>query len=631
MRNPWHHFRMPMGEIIDCINVAETERHARRVFFRRLYRMLTRNCFKGILDPNPRTGDIHTDEVNFKKKVPGYAQPLQSLRLLSLHSRNEGAEGANTLLFVMDEADAFRTAEGHANADAMLDTLTTSNRFADQQLGIVISYPRAQTGFMKKIIRMCGNRSETGNPEWWGDTAPTWEVLPWKVFIPKIVDGVRRWTNPAGHVGDRPDTQMARMYRTNREKFEAMYKCNPPVSLDAFFSLPEKIDEAVTAAAAAFLRPAARVLPYITRRQNAETGRIIQRVARRLENLRLRQNVPYFLGGDAGETQDSYALALGHAVPPNEKGQICPACFRDRARRTEKHYRVEAIPTREEEPYWPAPEYRCDWCQAVPKQPAPGTDPRAVPPFWGFARPSGQVVETPILLGYDANGGERWDLEEVLVRDEVTGVERMEQRPRVERRYLPMVVCDLLIEWKPDRSLGLPVDFRNVADTILSLNRFGRLAGAKIDRWNATMLIQELQNAGINAETKNFSNPEQLAMYGNGKSLFYENLVFMPEDPENPAFERCLQQLKEVQLINGNKIDHPDESVTGERGAKDLPDALMIMLQLAVDYQSGAALVDTGLSGPAERAMLEQGQAQVTPLDRRGVVAQTLRELGIMR
>lgn len=646
MRNPWFHFNSTQGSPIGCINVAPTARQARRIFFRYLHRMLTRGCFAHLLDQRPIRGDIHGDEVTFRRKVPGHAQPLDIISLLSLHSQGEGAEGSNTLLFVMDEADAFRTAEGHANADLMFNTLTTSNRFQDLQLGIIISYPRTKTGFLKKTLAACGNRGGE-NPEWWGDSAPTYVVIPWKTYLPVRMDGLVRWTNPPGMalidagktaeamaarmITARPDTQMVRLHRTNILRFRQVYECDPPHSEAGFFTQPELLDAAVDLARAHLLKPIAQVTPTLSRILDPRTGAVRERVALRLENIRMRPNVVYFVGGDAGEMQDSFALVVAHLIPPRESGSICPACFRDRARRSLKHYRPEPIPTAAEDPLWDPREHACDHCRAQPRQLQPGTDPRAVPPFWGVARPSGTAYERPILRGYDARGGEVWELEEVRVQD-ATGAWRYEMRPRVETVFMPQIVYDLFLEWRPDRTQGRTVDFTNVKDLILELHRFGQIGAARFDRWNATMMVQELQNAGIDAETQNFSNPDQLAMYSDLKMVVNEAMAFVCPDPSNPAIARAILQTKEVQLINGNKIDHPGESLDGSTGAKDLSDAWSVVTKLCLEHEVALGVIDVGHTGP-ERALLQQGQVQseAALMSRSGVVGSALRDLGIFR
>jgi len=615
MRNPWFHFRTLSGEPMDCINVAETQDLAREVFFVKLERMLKRPCFAPLLDQRPGR-HIQADKVTFWKQAEGRTMKVRALRLLSLNSKAESVEGKNTLFWVMDEADAFRTKENHANAWEMFTKLSTSNRFADRQIGIIISYPRSRNGFVLQMLAECGNR---GGPRTnaWGDLAPTWEVLPFKVFIPA---GVGRWTNPAGGVGEVPDTIIQSFYENDPVEYRAVYACEPPAAIDAFIENEAKIDEAVAAAEAAGLEPVARVETYY-RTDKTPSGKEYRYVCKRLAGLDLRPGVLYYAGGDAGVRQDSFALALFHIVPPGEAGYICPICWEDRTLRRSKHYVAAPLPKAPNGtlrlPFTEVPrDWACDHCHQPPS---------AHHDFWGSARATGRRVLRPVVERIAPSGQITWKSEEWL--NPATGA--TETRPVMEAVQLPLVVQDLLIEWTPDRREGIEVDFESVNAVLLDLAATKQLDYVKIDQWQAEEKLQKLRAAGINADVKQMSNPEQLRMYRNYKDLLYSNLLWLL-----PGHPKARQQLRELQLLNGIKIDHPDTSSDGTgRGGKDLCDAEAIAIQLACELLGRRARIVTSRARanvPAEQGIEKEGRHQKQAREARGgIVAGQLRDLGL--
>lgn len=115
-------------------------------------------------EPKPTTG-----KIEFGKK-PG-------VTMHSVHSQNEGWEGMNVLAWVMDEASAFRTANGVDNAENVYGTLRSSaqSRFGWMHwVGAIISFPRKQQGdfTLKKY------EQSLKSDNIFGDRAATWDVHP---------------------------------------------------------------------------------------------------------------------------------------------------------------------------------------------------------------------------------------------------------------------------------------------------------------------------------------------------------------------------------------------------------------------------------------------------------------------
>lgn len=592
MRNPWFHFGTIPGEAMDCINVAENGVQAKDVYFVKLQRMLERDCFTPILDQ--RTGKhIKSDKVIFWKRVPGRQNPIRALRLLSLNSKAESVEGKNTFFWVMDEADAFRTKDGDANARDMFGKLSTSNRFRDRQIGIVISYPRAKNGFILTHLKECGNLGGA-RLSWWGDKAPTYGVLPFKTFIPTTAPGFdplnpgriimrERWTNPDGTaINDTPDTIIYDKWLHDKETYNAVYECNPPSVEDAFISNETKISDATTAYKDACMEPIASVETFHT--SETSHGRTFRYVAKRLKNLRLRPNTVYYIGSDGGHKQDSFTLTVFHGIPSGERGYLCPECWIDRRKRYQKHYFPRAVGGEKPETL---SAWACDCC---------GNLPTKMHAFWGVASSSGREVTREVIRGYSKAGDPIYEQEEYT--DEKG---RRQQRQKTETVHLPVVVEDLIIEWEPDRNQGIEVDFENVTDVIIELVKTGQIGHITIDQWQAEEKAQRIRRAGGNVDTKQLSNPEQLKMYRNYKDVLYRNICLLQENPKRDI------QLSELQF-DANRIDHPTQHSDGTRGGKDITDAEAMAILDCCTRGTSMGRVMIGGRDSSDMLMREQGK-----------------------
>jgi hypothetical protein len=613
MENPWKHFRQANGDFFDFINMAQDARAAKSNFYDRFVRHVSKPCFDGLLDRGAR-GDIQANITQFWKQLPGYGYRVPCVRVHSLNSKNESAEGKNTLGWVLDEADALRDAEGHDAATAAFNTLRTSNRFGAFQWGDVISWPRSLNGFILWGLRQCENLG--GNtPEWWGDRAPTRLVIPWRDR--KQVYYLGEW-----HA---PDPVMAQVYRDDPDLYDAVYETNPPAVEGAFISQPEKIDEAVSAGRRAMNEPMAIVEHSVTEHRTSD-GQTHRYVALLLSDWKIRPGAIYFVGGDAGVEQDSFALCISHIVPSEEGGMCCPACWLIRSRRYAKHYKPKKIPRSSDpkkmpvykEKEWTPELWRCDWCSRLPNA--------SEDQFWGLAEETGQIVRAPKVLRLEDDGTP------VFAKD-ILGNEIIEEQRRA------LVVEDLLLEWKPDKRNRLAVDFGNVRDVLKQLVDTvqagnASIGGMRFDRWQAESIIQEVRSWGIPCEAKDMSNPDQLGMYRNGKTLLNNNLLWLQPAKEGyPQHERARNQLREVQLINNRKIDHPLTSAYGGRGAKDLCDAEMISWQLSSTYYASVGEISYLGTDKLDHGMYTAGR-EMTGKDRENqsrpeysVVGETLQRI----
>ncbi|MEC0276818.1 hypothetical protein [Peribacillus frigoritolerans] len=154
-----------------------------------------------------------------------------------------------------------------------------------------------------------------------------------------------------------------------------------------------------------------------------------------------------------------------------------------------------------------------------------------------------------------------------LFHAEPTLMHFVEDGEAVER-YVNKPVEDLLLQWKPSKADRLPVDLMNVAEVIEKIVQQVHVKKALFDKFNSADVVQRLMAYGVEAEDKNFSNPFQVQIYQNLKGLVYtQNVALLDHAPMDESTMNANEELKNIKLINGNKIDHDKDK------AKDFSDA----------------------------------------------------------
>ena len=148
LEEPQEYFNQAPGEPLDVINVAYSGEQAKNVYFAKFLERLERcRWFKthfnlihsGRGKRNPSAwGDVRIGATTVI--FP------HSIRAISETSENESYEGYNIIVWIMDEASAFKSAKRIENASKIYNTLKSSakTRFADRWKGFVLSYPRAE-------------------------------------------------------------------------------------------------------------------------------------------------------------------------------------------------------------------------------------------------------------------------------------------------------------------------------------------------------------------------------------------------------------------------------------------------------------------------------------------------------
>lgn len=121
----------------------------------------------------------------------------------------------------------------------------------------------------------------------------------------------------------------------------------------------------------------------------------------------------------------------------------------------------------------------------------------------------------------------------------------------------PVVVVDAVAWWEP--KVEGPVNLSEVKQWIQNLRRLGFNIGmVSFDRWQSFDIQNELKSVGMRTDTVSVAKKhyEDMAM------LIYEERLAMP------AIELLFEELTELKIMKGNRVDHPRKS------SKDLADAV---------------------------------------------------------
>jgi hypothetical protein len=121
----------------------------------------------------------------------------------------------------------------------------------------------------------------------------------------------------------------------------------------------------------------------------------------------------------------------------------------------------------------------------------------------------------------------------------------------------PVVVVDAVAWWEP--KVEGPVNLSEVKQWIQNLRRLGFNIGlVSFDRWQSFDIQNELKAVGMKTDTVSVAKKhyEDMAM------LIYEERVAMP------AIDLLFEELTELKIMKGDKVDHP------RKKSKDLADAV---------------------------------------------------------
>lgn len=212
LKNPQQYFGMSPDSSIDIINVAYNATQANNVYF---------VPFRRLIKASPWFSDKFDDRV-------GFISFEKNLNAISGHSDQEGLEGYNLLIAVLDEISAFKTSMELRNrrsirmashsAEGIYDAMKSSvqSRFPGIGKTIMLSYPRYVGDFIE--IKYEEGRND---PHTFVSFASTWEANP-----------------------TRRREEFDIEFKKNPEKASAKYECKPPRAIDTYFRKPQFIDVA---------------------------------------------------------------------------------------------------------------------------------------------------------------------------------------------------------------------------------------------------------------------------------------------------------------------------------------------------------------------------------------------------
>lgn len=109
------------------------------------------------------------------------------------------------------------------------------------------------------------------------------------------------------------------------------------------------------------------------------------------------------------------------------------------------------------------------------------------------------------------------------------------------------IIIDFIEAWVPSRAEQITVSFSNVSDVIIELNDKFNILQVAYDQWQSSESKQRLFAKGM----KTVEMKASLEMYDEFKKLLYTGSIVIPENDD------LMTELRQLQLLNNKKIDHP--------------------------------------------------------------------------
>ena len=495
-------------ERIDVLNVAPKGEHAKAVFFEYLARNIRRPIFSPFLINEKQ--QILKGEITF---------PQINLHLISLNSSASGADGYNPLMWVMDEADAFVDSENRSNAQDLYKILRSSSatRWRTRWLGMVLSYMRSGDGFMSRSIEAFRKDElavSPGQRYWFIDEAASWDVNP----------NIQR---------DDPVIQAD--YRNDPVTAAAMYEGIAPPVVGGFFDTHELIDASQGQQPSLVIGRISDADEYVWREMQGQSIPYMRYV---VESTMREPGRKYYLGTDAGETGDSFAVAVWSCpdVDSDAPSVMCSSCIQMFGYDLPDHRDVNP-----EE----ADTITCGMCGKTPYQ--------ILPAYYGpnVATKGWKLRESQIEEGYAETyiNGKKVSLPK-LREDFVLRV-----TPRKRSSEYP---------------LGVLIDFPAMEQALVDIVTGLGVSLVRMDPWQTVQMGQSLADrTRADVGKVSFSMPEQYLRAFLCKVLLNNGcLKFLPNEDRDREWKQLIRKRQ--------RIDHP------QYGSKDIYDAESIAIWLAL-------------------------------------------------
>ena len=293
MRNPQKYLAQADQSSIDMYNIACAREQAETVYFQILktfvlqWKWLRANWDCVV---NGRFFFNQNDkEMDFLNKVTITNDAIlfpKNIRCFSGSSESESLEGKNILVYVLDEADAFKQESQNRSAEKIFSTMSSSanSRFNGKEKGFIISWPRSKNGFIMKLYKRTLNMLTV-----YGDIAPTWEVKPRHLFSKESFE----------FEGHQVPMDKYEAFRLNPLESMACYLCEPPDAISPFIEDYEKVG-----AATADIR---QLFDF----KDFEEGEYVKKAIVRTP-FQYDRSIKHVMAFDLSETRDYTALSIAH-------------------------------------------------------------------------------------------------------------------------------------------------------------------------------------------------------------------------------------------------------------------------------------------------------------------------------
>lgn len=247
MKDPAQYFGKPPGNDIAILNIAVNSEQAKNTFFIPLKKLIDNSpWFRGKYDAG-RSGII-----KFDKNVTAY----------SGHSQREAWEGYNVLFVVLDEIAAYKTQSESTGASHRADTApaiydmyraSITSRFPGVGKLCLLSFPRFKGDFITQRFNEVAGEIERV------DYSADYAVMPDqpmseknKFTISWYEEKILTYNEPYIYAIRAPSWRVNPLRKLEeyvpdfvRNEVDALtrFACNPPDSIDAFFTDQQKVEE----------------------------------------------------------------------------------------------------------------------------------------------------------------------------------------------------------------------------------------------------------------------------------------------------------------------------------------------------------------------------------------------------
>jgi hypothetical protein len=147
-------------------------------------------------------------------------------------------------------------------------------------------------------------------------------------------------------------------------------------------------------------------------------------------------------------------------------------------------------------------------------------------------------------------------------------------------------VVDVCLEWAPVSTVDgvKKVSFDDVERVIRMLSKIRNVSRVTSDHFQNQATLQRLMADGIACEELNFKNSFQFHIYTQLRTWLNAGRVILPKEKNEP-YPLLIQELRDLVLINGMKIDHPRKTTSGRPGSKDLADGVAVLVHQVAEFE----------------------------------------------